>query len=148
MTTARQTRRTAKKDAWREPFLATLRQTGNVSESARTAGVGRTFVYAERERDEAFAALWDDAVEDGMDTLEAEARRRGLEGWDEPVFGRVGKDEDGRVGTVRKYSDTLLIFMLKGGRPEKYRERSDVRHSGKIDLGKLSDDELRAILES
>jgi len=25
---------------------------------------------------------------------------------------------------VREYSDTLLIFLLKGLRPEKYRERS------------------------
>ena len=28
-----------------------------------------------------------------------------------------------RAGVVRKYSDTLLIFLLKGQRPEKYRDR-------------------------
>lgn len=47
-----------------------------------------------------------------------------------------------------EYSDTLLIFLLKGARPEVYRERADVRHSGKIDVSALSDDELRAIVES
>jgi hypothetical protein len=27
-----------------------------------------------------------------------------------------------QVGTVRKYSDTLLMFLLKGIRPQKWRE--------------------------
>jgi hypothetical protein len=30
------------------------------------------------------------------------------------------------VGVIREYSDTLLIFLLKGLRPAKYRERYDV----------------------
>jgi len=29
-------------------------------------------------------------------------------------------------GGIRKYSDTLLIFLLKAAYPEKYRERVDV----------------------
>jgi hypothetical protein len=32
------------------------------------------------------------------------------------------------VGFIQEYSDTLLIFLLKGLRPEKYRERFE--HSG------------------
>jgi hypothetical protein len=47
-----------------------------------------------------------------------------------------------------EYSDTLLIFLLKGARPEKYRERADVRHSGKIDVSKLTDAELQSIIEN
>jgi hypothetical protein len=34
--------------------------------------------------------------------------------------------------TVRKYSDTLLIFLLKGRKPERYREQ--VEHSGQLTL--------------
>jgi hypothetical protein len=31
-----------------------------------------------------------------------------------------------QVGSIREYSDMLLIFLLKGLRPAKYRERYDV----------------------
>ena len=59
----------------------------------------------------------DHAREGAADTLEAEARRRAIEGVEEPVF---HKGE--QVGTLRKYSDVLLIFLLKGARPERYRD--------------------------
>jgi hypothetical protein len=42
-------------------------------------------------------------------------------------------------------SDTLAIFLLKAHRPEKYRERYDVKHSGALTLDKareMTDDEL------
>ena len=54
----------------------------------------------------------------GTDALEDEALRRAFHGSERPVF--QGKE---LVGYVRDYSDTLLIFMLKARRPEKYRER-------------------------
>ena len=46
-------------------------------------------------------------------------------GVDEPVF-----YQGAQCGAVRKYSDTLLIFMLKARRPEKYRERANVELTG------------------
>jgi hypothetical protein len=42
--------------------------------------------------------------------------------------------------TVKKYSDTLLIFLLNGNRPEKYRQNLKVsgdvehKHSGEVTL--------------
>ena len=39
------------------------------------------------------------------------------------------------VGTVKKYSDRLLIVLLKAHRPAKYRENFSMTHSGKIDHG-------------
>jgi hypothetical protein len=48
------------------------------------------------------------------------AIRRAYEGVERPVT-VAGKRE-----LVREYSDTLLIFLLKGLRPAKYRERYDV----------------------
>lgn len=47
--------------------------------------------------------------------LEAEARRRGVEGVEEPIL-----FQSKVVTTVRKYSDVLLIFLLKGLRPRRY----------------------------
>ncbi|MBX6773030.1 MAG: hypothetical protein IRY83_14975 [Chloroflexi bacterium] len=56
-----------------------------------------------------------------MDALEAEAWRRAVDGVERPVY-----QNGQRVGAVREYSDTLLIFLLKGGRPQKYRERYEL----------------------
>lgn len=99
-------------------FLADLRVYGNVSHAAIAADIGRTTAYAWRERYVTFARAWDDALEEACDLMELEARRRAIEGTDEPVH-YLGE----QVDTVKKYSDTLLIFLLKGHRPEKYAER-------------------------
>lgn len=127
MTNARQTRRTSKKDEWQAAFIEALCDTGNVSESAKEAQVSRMYVYEQRRADQLFATAWDDALDQASDLLEKEARRRAHDGWDEPVFGSMGTGlGSGEVGTVRKYSDTLLIFLLKGARPEKYRDRHEI----------------------
>ncbi len=111
----------------REKFLETLAATCNVSKSAQAVGVSTVTVYKTRRKDEAFAMEWEQAIEAGTATLEAEAMRRAFDGVDEPVFyqGEI-------VGHVRKYSDNLAMFLLKAHAPEKYRERSDVNmtHSG------------------
>ncbi len=102
-------------------FLQHLAQTGNVSDAARVAGVGRPQVYKWRSLDAALAERWDDALVEATDALELEARRRAAEGVLEPVF-HQGKP----VGAIRKYSDTLLIFLMKGNNPGKYRERREL----------------------
>jgi len=107
--------------ARRQAFLAALRDSANVSASAHATGVERWKWYRLRRADSGFAAEWLDALETGIDALEDEAMRRALEGGEEPVFyqGKI-------VGSVRKYSDTLLMFMLKARRPERCRDRVGV----------------------
>lgn len=105
-------------DKKRQKFIEELRTGLSVSASAANAGVSRSAMYEQRKTDEPFAQAWDDAIEEGTDALEDEAIRRGKEGTEKPVF-HQGKE----VGTIREYSDTLLIFMLKGRRPGKFRER-------------------------
>ena len=82
--------------------------------------------------------LFEEASEDAADSLEAEARRRAVEGVEEPVGWYKGQ----AGGVVRKYSDTLLIFLLKGRRPELYRERFE--HSGPSDEPTIT--EIRRIV--
>ena len=54
--------------------------------------------------------------EDAHDALESEARRRAVEGVPMPVY------YNGKVcGTVRKYSDFLLMFLMKAKMPQ-YRD--------------------------
>lgn len=73
-----------------------------------------------------------EALDVGAGALEDEAVRRAYVGVEEPLFYQ-GK----QCGTVRKYSDTLLIFLLKGAKPAKYRERV---HTG--NLCTLTDEHL------
>lgn len=128
----------------RDAFLAELAKRGNVSEACRAAEVPRSTAYQWKAADEAFAAAWNEALEVACDAMEGEAWRRAVEGTEEPVYGRVGKDKDGQIGTVRKYSDTLMVKLLQAHRPEKYRERQDVQHSGGVTVRVVYDDDADA----
>lgn len=134
--------------------------------------MGRTAAYEWREADPGFAAMWDHALKIGKSALEDEAHRRGFEGVDEPLTHQgqftylrdfdaidpetdkpyevppILMDENGnpRIATMKKYSDTLAIFLLKAHDPDKYRENSKLEVSGQLDLRKLSDDEIDAEL--
>ncbi len=50
----------------------------------------------------------------------SQARRRAVEAY--------------RAGYVRRYSDTLAIFLLKARRPEKYGDRAQTEHSGTLEV--------------
>lgn len=126
----------------REVFLEHLRKTANVSASARIALRERRTVYQWRETDAAFAAAWDDAIDEATDALEQEARRRAIEGDEEYVVssGQVVRGPGGEFLKTRKRSDALMQMLLKAHRPEKYRERHDVRQSGTIAINITPDD--------
>lgn len=120
------TRVTPKKGQWKPIFLSALRRCANVSRSASEAEISRKTAYKERQDSTTFRDAWDDAIEEGLDYLEEEARRRAYEGTLEPVF---YKGE--HVGLIRKFSDTLTIFLLKGRRPDVYGDRLKQEVTGK-----------------
>ncbi|MFT9366503.1 MULTISPECIES: hypothetical protein [Gluconobacter] len=127
----------------REIFLQHLRKTSNISESARIALIDRATAYKWREADPEFARAWEDAIDEATDALEAEARRRALDGHEEYVIsmGQIVRDpETGKPLMQRKFSDSLTTLLLKAHRPEKYRERHDVQQSGAIAVTITSDD--------
>ncbi|GAB6853055.1 hypothetical protein [Asaia astilbis] len=105
-------------------FLDQLRKTGNASEAARAAGIDRKTAYNWRKNDEQFSDHWTQALEEATDLLEAEARRRAIEGYDEPVLyaGRLICDAEGRPVTRKRYSDGLLRMLLRANRPSNYAE--------------------------
>jgi len=88
---------------WCVPFLRAYSKTGNIKEALAIVGVSRRAVYKLRDTDEEFRQAIDDAQDDGADELEAIARDRAKAG-----------------------SDVLLIFLLKGLRPWKYRDNHHV----------------------
>lgn len=107
-------------------FLEALASGDTISTAAKKAGVTRRVAYNLRQRDDAFAAAWDQAYEAGGDVLEQEALRRAVHGTLKPVY-----QQGQQVGEIREYSDNLLIMLLKGRKPERYRDRVDFTSAGK-----------------
>jgi hypothetical protein len=119
------TRRTPKKPEQWDAWLAAFEREGTVSAACAATGIARSTVYDHRAADSEFAARWRELEDATTDRMEREAYRRAVEGTDRPiVYQGVVTD------TVKEYSDTLLIFMLKARRPERYRENVRVEHSG------------------
>jgi hypothetical protein len=86
---------------WKESFLKHLARTGNMTRSARLAGTSKTTVMTTKERDKKFKEDFQCAIDEGYDCIEEKLRQRALE------------------------RDTIAgIFLLKGGRPEKYDDRA------------------------
>ena len=104
-----------------EQFLKLLAETANVAESADLVGIDRSTAYLQRKKNPEFAADWDDAIETAVEAMEAEAYRRAVKGTNKPVF---HKGEE--CGVIKEYSDTLLIFLLKAHRPQKYIEKLQI----------------------
>ena len=117
---------------WKPIFLRALATYPVVGEACKAAGIARKTAYQWRKEDEAFRLAWEDAWQDGADQLELVLIKRG-----------IAKD------------NIALFFILKGIRPDVYRERYE--HAGpgggpiqhEHDLSKLSREELetwRALL--
>jgi len=114
--------------------LDLLRRGLTVSYAIQTLGLGRRASYTLKEKSPTFAREWAEAIKAGTDFLEDEARRRAVEGVTKPVFYK-GLE----CGSVQEYSDGLLQFLLKGRRPEKFRENIDLDVSGTIQVEYCND---------
>lgn len=108
-----------------EKVLKALRRGLTPWEAAEAAGCARSTIFDWKRDDKAFAAAWEEAIEEGTDHVEAEAHRRAIDGVKRPVY------QGGElVGHVQEYSDTLMTLILKGRRPHMYnKERHE--HTGK-----------------
>jgi len=108
-------------NSWKPAFIAALRHTPVVRFALLQAGVSRCTAYTHRAKDAAFAADWEEAIQDGVDMLEMEANRRAAHGVDRPIY-----FQGTRIDTVKDFSDNLLMFLLKAYRPEKFRDNFDL----------------------
>lgn len=127
-------------------FLGALRHNGgNATNAAKIVEVSKETVFHHKRLDPEFAAEWIKAVHESTDVLESEAIRRAVDGFTEPIF-----FQGVQCGEVRKYSDLLLIFMLKARRPNVYRENIRHEHGGlddrPISIHAVSDEELERII--
>ena len=114
--------------AWRGAFIERLRATGNVTLAATGAGVTRQHAYRTRNRSTAFRRSWNEALEQAVDLLDGEARRRAT-GMKRDVW-YAGE----KVGEENVYSDALLMFLLRAHRPQLYRDNIKMKHSGGMEV--------------
>lgn len=105
----------------RNEFLRIYAQVGSISKVCQIMGIGRRTVQMYAQKHPEYRERMNEAKEECTERMEAEAIRRGTDGYEEPVFYKGVQ-----VSTIRKFSDILLIFMLKALRPEVYRENTNV----------------------
>ena len=122
-------------------FCTALAETCQVRKACKAVDIAIQTAYRWRKEMPDFAAEWDEAMKAGLLGLESEAHRRAFDGVEEPVFHQGEK-----CGTIRKYSDTLSIFLLKAHDPDKYRENSKLELAGSLALNSMSEEEIKAEL--
>lgn len=110
-----------------DDFLAAFVEFVSVTRACKKAKIPRQTVYDWKKNSPEFKKRYDEATNLALQALEDEAVRRAYEGVNKPVFQGGAK-----VGTIKEYSDTLMIVLLKARAPEKYRERSNIT----VDKGK------------
>jgi hypothetical protein len=99
-------------------FLARYAETGNITRSSEYAGMTRIAVYKRKKDDPQFAMDLDAAYVIAVDKMEEECQRRAFDGYQRDIYwqGQV-------VGQETLFSDSMAMFLLKGAKPEKYRDR-------------------------
>ena len=107
--------------AAQDAYLAALPKLFTVAASARAAGVSYNVVGRWRIESDSFSERERQAREQCADALESEAVKRAVKGERKPVF-----QGGSLAGYVTEKSDPLLAMLLKGAKPDKYRDRSEV----------------------
>ena len=100
-------------DARFDVFLHEFARLPNRTEALATAKLAPEELAKRLRDDPDFSRAFLDACEMGYDVLEDAAVNRAVKGWDEPVFDMRRGIE---IGYVRRYSDTLLLALLKANR--------------------------------
>jgi len=125
-------------------FLAAYATCGVIKRAAKLAGIARETHY-DWMNDAEYASAFAQARKQAADALEDEAIRRAQLGTLEPVYANGQK-----IGTKRRYSDSLLALLLKARKPE-YKDRIAQEHSGEVlhthtvDLTALDESELDSL---
>lgn len=112
-------------------YLAAYSILGSVTYSCKCAGITNPLIYTWKKDDPLFVEYYEMAEQAHTEYMEIEAQRRAVMGVPEEVYyqGEV-------VGHKRNYSDSLLQFLLKGKRPDKYGNTSklEIKNQGDANI--------------
>lgn len=110
-------------------FLDAYSEHGVVGEACKKAGVSVTTYYNFKRENPDFAERVIDAFDSANDVLEYTAYHRAVHGVDKGIY------HDGeKIATEKRFSDGLLMFLLKGRRPEKFRDNVSLEHKGNVKI--------------
>lgn len=128
-------------------FLAAYRVSGNITRAALAANISRDMHHRRMRTDPAYQMAFAEASEAALRNKAAEAVRKAQELEDDIAFAEQEAYRRGVFGVERtkywqgtpcgkeiEYSDALLQFLLRGAKPEKYREKYIHEVSGNVDL--------------
>lgn len=128
-------------------FLEGVCRTNNVTKVCNELNISRIVIYAMKAQDPAFRQRLADAQTIGIDSWEDAAATRAFDGIERKVF-----HKGVQIDTIREYSDSIAIAMLRGAKPERYaaqtRNETIVGGSLGINLEGLSDNELNEKINS
>jgi len=110
-------------------FMKAYSLVGSVTKACEVAEHARSRHYQLLKENKDYRDAFAEARNRLADVLEAVVIQRAVEGYLEPVYYK-GKP----CGAVRRFSDGNAQFMLRGLRPDVYRERSDVNVKAEVDL--------------
>lgn len=113
-------------EAKKTSVLEAITDLASVSAACKKCKIPRSTFYTWLEGDKDFRLRYKKALRLGTKALEDEAIRRAFVGVSKPIF-QYGE----LVGYEKRYSDTLLMFMLKALAPNKYKERTLQEQTGK-----------------
>lgn len=122
----RNTHNRSLKPAWKNDFLAALREDPNVSAAAVAVGKSRRYTYEAKDADPDFAAAWDDAIAASVDSLESRVFQATQDLSTSPAA-------------------NMAMFLLRAHRPERYSEKTRAEVTGK-DGGPIELSEVKAAL--
>jgi hypothetical protein len=159
-------------------FLAAYVRTASITKAARAARIERQLHYRWLADDPDYPKQFQAAQTEAAQLLEDEAIRRAHEGIVKPLVykgrftykSRPKKNADGSLVqengkpvyedygaplAIREYSDGMMMFLLRGFMPNKYKENASLELSGPGGgaipltdprLGELSDEELDTLI--
>ena len=119
-------------------WLAVYAKTGNMSTASSASHIPRSYIKQLARKSPVFMRRLTACKEQAHDGLVSEAYRRGVEGVEEPVFGRQADGSTGKVGTIRKYSDRLLEKLLMASMPDKFANISGRVNDSHTRVGNLT----------
>lgn len=145
--------------ARKRAFLDDLALHGLVTVAARNAsphsknGCHVSF-YEERDRDPEFHREWQEALEIADEMTIAEIRRRGIEGYEAPVWGSLGPGQgSGQIGVETRHSDKMAELFgritsirVRQALANKIELSGEVKQKTELDVRNLTP-EKRALLE-
>lgn len=129
-------------------LLEAYRKVGVVARAAEIAGVHRMTHCHWRANNEGYRQVYEEITADLADDLEQAARTRAIKGVRQVKFTKSGeplrdpRKHDPETGLVKDefkddpwyyentYSDRLLELLLKAKKPDEFRERQSIEHSG------------------